>query len=207
MNKGTYLASPCRASSLPFWKTNSVTVPDYIRVVRDDLFTPEMAQGCKDEPYFKLYHGLDRVEQKAVPAGFKLISPTAAELSRHIEECYPQERASEEELSFFRRRPTYRPELWIALADSATAKIAASGIAEFDAEIGEGILEWIQVAPAYRRRGLGVYIVNELLVRLKPIADFVTVSGRIYNDTKPELLYKTCGFGSMAIWHVLERDP
>lgn len=92
-----------------------------------------------------------------------------------------------------------------AVVDSATEKIAASGIAELDAEIGEGVLEWIQVSPAYRRRGLGEAIVRELLGRLKPMADFVTVSGRMNNETRPELLYKKCGFGDMVIWHVLMR--
>lgn len=206
MNPNTYLAAPCRASSLPFWKTNSVAVPDFIRVVREDLLVPEMAQGCKDEPYFKLYHDLGRVEQKAIPTGFALISPSAPALSRHIEECYSEERAPEEDLLLYQKRALYRPELWIALIDSATGKIAASGIAEFDATIGEGVLEWIQVSPAYRRRGLGEYLVRELLTRLKPLADFVTVSGRINNETKPELLYKKCGFGSMVIWHVLIRQ-
>ena len=205
MNKETYITAPCRASSLPFWKTNCVKVPDFIRVVRDDQLTPEMLQSCRDEPYFKLCHDFRRIRQVTIPAGFKLITPTAAALSRHIEACYPEERASEEELLLCQNRAVYRPELWIALVDSATEKIAASGIAELDAEIGEGVLEWIQVSPAYRRRGLGEAIVRELLGRLKTMADFVTVSGRMNNETRPELLYKKCGFGDMVIWHVLMR--
>ena len=34
----------------------------------------------------------------------------------------------------------------------ALQKTVATGIAELDTRIGEGILEWIQVSPKYRRR-------------------------------------------------------
>ena len=205
--KKEYIANPCAASSLPFWKTAGISIPDNMLVVRDDMLSPEMLHGYKDEPYFKLCHVLNHVESKLIPAGFNLIPATISDFSRHIEECYAQEMAATEELSAYQKRPTYCPDLWIALADNATGRIAASGIAEYDAEIEEGILEWIQVTPAYRRRGLGEYVVNELLSRLKPMAKFVTVSGRVHNDTKPELLYKKCGFDNMVIWHVLTREP
>ncbi len=56
-----------------------------------------------------------------------------------------------------------------------TEKTAATGIAEFDVRIGEGILEWIQVSPEYRNRGLGAFVVNELLYRMQGKAGFVTV--------------------------------
>lgn len=42
----------------------------------------------------------------------------------------------------------------------------ASGIAEYDENTKEGIIEWVQVLPEYRRQGYGRMIVEELLHRL-----------------------------------------
>ena len=81
----------------------------------------------------------------------------------------------------------------------------ALGIADFDAEIKEGSLEWIQVLPGKRRMGLGKMIVNELLSRLKGKADFATVSGQIDNATNPEMLYRKCGFTGNDIWYVISN--
>ena len=36
MEKEVYLENPCKASSLPFWKTNLVKIPDNMKIVLDD---------------------------------------------------------------------------------------------------------------------------------------------------------------------------
>lgn len=59
-----------------------------------------------------------------------------------------------------------------------------------DREIGEGILEWIQVSRDYRGCGLGRYIVSELLWRMKDTADFATASGQCHNPNNPKVLYR-----------------
>lgn len=96
--------------------------------------------------------------------------------------------------------------LWIAVKDNLTEKTVATGIAELDTRIGEGILEWIQVSPKYRRMGLGAFVVNELLNRMKGKADFVTVSGEVKNRTNPLALYERCGFSEKVIWHILTKQ-
>ena len=48
-------------------------------------------------------------------------------------------------------------------------------------------------------------LVNELLTRLQGKADFVTVSGKVDNVTKPEMLYRKCGFKGDDIWHILTK--
>ncbi len=55
-------------------------------------------------------------------------------------------------------------------------------------------MEWIQVIQEYRKRNVGTSIVNQLLYRLSFKADFATVSGKVDNKTKPEKLYRKCGF-------------
>jgi hypothetical protein len=45
-------------------------------------------------------------------------------------------------------------------------------------------------------------IVNELIYRLSKIADFITVSGRVDNNSNPFRLYKSCGFVGNDIWYI-----
>ena len=129
-----------------------------------------------------------------------------ADFARHIRECYAEGGISEADLQRYTSHPVYDPSLWLAIKDKRTEKTAATGIAEFDARIGEGILEWIQVSPKYRRMGLGAFVVNELLYRMKGKADFVTVSGRVNNKENPLTLYERCGFSEKVIWHVLSKQ-
>ena len=95
--------------------------------------------------------------------------------------------------------------MWLAILHYKSGEIAATGIAELDCEIGEGILEWIQVLPKHRGQGLGKYVVSELLWRMKDYASFATVSGQCDNPNHPERLYRNCGFTGTDVWHVLRK--
>lgn len=204
MNPDDYKRDPCGASSLPFWKTNSISIPPSMMIVRDDRFT-DSTDSCCDTPYFKLVHQLHGVTSFMLPPGFSLVSADESSYAAHISRCYEKERVSADELTRYKDRPVYDPDLWIALKDNHIGEIAATGIAELDQSIREGVLEWIQVSPEYRRRGLGRFLVNELLFRMKGKADFVTVSGRMDHQTNPFALYRSCGFQDPVIWHVIQN--
>ena len=135
--------------------------------------------------------------------GFSVVSATIEEFVDHINSCYSDISISEQYLISYREHPVYDKYLWLAVKDNSINRIVASGIAEFDPEIREGALEWIQVTKEYRGKGLGKFIVNELLYRLKERADFVTVSGKTNNETNPEILYRKCGFTGADVWHIL----
>ena len=66
MDAKDYRADPCRASSLPFWKTEQVSVPENITILREDQFDASESRGA-DEPYFRLIHRLEGVERPVVP--------------------------------------------------------------------------------------------------------------------------------------------
>ena len=204
MNPEQYLSNPCKASSLPFWKTNLISLPPSMLVVRDDLF-PGLQEGSIDTLYFKLLHRLNALSPCTLPNGFSFTSVDEYSMAAHISHCYEEERVSVEELKQYKKRNVYSPELWIGLKENDSGKLVATGIAEFDQEIKEGVLEWIQVSPEFRRRGLGRFVVNELLTRLVKMADFVTVSGRMNNPNNPYALYLNCGFEAPVIWHVVRR--
>lgn len=198
-----YKKDPCGASSLPYWKTREYKAPDGIVIVREDGFFGVPA-GYGDEKYFKLVHRLKGLEKMPVPHGFTLAEPTEEELSRHIALCYEEERLSAEELIRRSQSPQFFEGLRIGLIDEA-GELAASGIAELDRETGEGVLEWIQVSPALRRRGLGSLLVSELLMRLAPYSEFVTVSGKAESPSSPRELYISRGFGEEVVWHVMRK--
>ena len=207
MDKAHYLHDPCGASSLPFWKTNNIFIPDDLLILReDDPRLQEDHAGYIDTPYFKLIHRMQGIEAPSLPEGYRFACPDERTLSEHIASCYEGERISEAQLAAYRLHPTYSPELWLAILDNSTGEIVASGIAELDRDVREGILEWIQVSPAHRRRGCGRIIVNELLFRLQGKAGFVTVSGKEDDPSSPRDLYEGCGFGGGVVWHVLRKS-
>lgn len=102
-----------------------------------------------------MIHTLKSIPEPVLPAEYELTSANADELASHIEACYESEGVTGAELHAYAQRPVYDAELWVAVRERKTGRIAASGIGELDGRIGEGVLEWIQTSPAHRRRGLG----------------------------------------------------
>jgi GNAT superfamily N-acetyltransferase len=161
------------------------------------------------ERYFRLSRDGAAIPQPWLPAGFGFApvalpsaAPAAADL---IGRCYVDLRPSSSTIEGWMHHATFSSDLWIWIVDTATRTPVALGIAELDTRIGEGALEWVQVLPDYRGRGLGAALVHELLRRLADRAAFVTVSGQVDNRSQPEALYRRCGFLGHDIWWVLRR--
>ena len=161
------------------------------------------------ERYFRLSHWGGAVPDLILPPGFKPApvvlpseAPVAADL---IGRCYRDLKPSASMVESWTSHPTFASDLWVWILDTSTGKPAALGIAELDARIGEGSLEWVQVLPAYRGRSLGRALVSELLRRLVDRTVFVSVSGQVDNVSHPEALYRHCGFQGEDIWWVLRR--
>lgn len=205
MNLEQYLQNPCAASSLPYWKAVQTAVPENMLIQHDRHFCADCLTDFIDEPYFRLYHDLQTLRAAILPDGFRLCQASPADYAAHINECYGSVSITEEEIKSYFQHSVYSAALWIAVQERNSQKIVATGIAELDEQVGEGILEWIQVSPAYRGLGLGTYVVSELLTRIAQRAKFATVSGQINNPSKPERLYRKCGFQGKDLWHVLKR--
>lgn len=207
MKKDEYILNPVKSSSLSYWKTNEIRVPKNMKVINEYDFTDNLLEKYNFELYFKLiYYPKKSFKHKyelSKNIVFKNISIN--EFSEHINNCYDNEGVTVEELITYMHRPVYDDNLWICLYDIVKNKIVVTGIAEFDNGVKEGYLEWIQVSKEYRKKGFGKIIVWELLNRLNEKSDFVTVSGKVDNVFKPELLYESCGFRDKVLWYVLKE--
>lgn len=205
MTKEQYLGNPCRAASIPYWKAACITVPDNMQILHDSEFDAELLKRYIDEPYFRLQHRMLEVKPVSLPEGYSLYEASIPEFVEHINSCYTDIGITISEMQSYLTREQYSPGLWLAVREDWKGKIVATGIAELDSEIGEGILEWIQVSKDHRRHGLGSYLVLELLWRMRKAARFVTVSGKCKNPDYPEELYRKCGFCGNDVWHVLRE--
>lgn len=203
-----YLSNPCAISSLPYWKANSITVPDNMMILHNKDYRDDLLSDYSDEKYFRLYHDLKKINNHSVK-GFEIVTAKKDDLSIIVDiinKSYIDMLANYEQFESYTKTPVYNFDLWIMIKDISSDNYIGCGIADFDSETKELILEWIQVLPEYRRKGVGKLIVNELLNRGKSIANFATVSGKVDNATKPESLYRKCGFTGDDVWHVLGKN-
>ena len=199
-----YIKNPCRSSSIPYWKQRTIKVPDNIKIVHNDEYNFADFNGYIDEPYFRLYHDLQsvqRIERNDIDIVVVTddMMDTVADI---INKSYNDLSVTKEQMESYMQTPVYCSDLWILLKDKSGTYVAC-GIADYDKEANEMILEWIQVIPSCRGRGYGQYIVNELLSRAQGQAKFATVSGKVNNATLPEKLYRKCGFTGNDVWHIL----
>ncbi|KUH33402.1 hypothetical protein APY94_06150 [Thermococcus celericrescens] len=161
-------------------------------------------------PYFRLIHKNQKIKETKPPQGFRIAN---VDIKREIDivadiikKCYEDINVNPEIVKSWTKHPVFDPNLWIWVIDSEKNTPAGLGIAEFDPTIREGSLEWIQVLPEYRGKGIGKTIVLELLRRLQDRAAFTTVSGEVNNKTKPEIIYRRCGFQGNDVWWLLIKN-
>lgn len=201
-----YLADPCGTLSIPYWKWKDLPIPPGIEIVHHSRFREEMAEGRAHNRFFRLIHLLRDIPRLGPPPGVALapVAPErAGELAGMINRCYLYSGVSvaEEEVRGWTASRVYRPELWIgAFADGA---LVGSLIGEFDPEAGEAVIEWLQVLPEHRGRGIAAALTARALETMAAFADFATVSGECDNPTQPEAVYRTCGFSGDDVWHIL----
>lgn len=160
------------------------------------------------ERYFRLIHHHHTSESKIqenyyvkevnLPSEIPMVSDL-------ICRCYTDIKPSAEKVLEWTTHEVFDPNLWVWMMDKNDSLPVGLGIAEFDASINEGSIEWLQVLPSHRNRGLGKALVNELINRLRPKAHFTTVSGKLDNESAPEKLYRSCGFEGNDIWYVLRK--
>jgi ribosomal protein S18 acetylase RimI-like enzyme len=174
-----------------------------------EYYRPHLGRSfSRSRAYFRLVWRGGSADPR-LPAGFRFSEAQAEyeaeQAAELIARCYPDIHPSAETVLGWTKHPVFDPRLWVWAWDEARRQPAGLGIAEFDPTVREGSLEWIQVLPEYRGLGIGQALVRELLRRMKGKAAFVTVSGEVDNQTRPEQLYRRCGFTGTDICWLLEK--
>lgn len=202
-----YLNNPCGTLSIPYWKSKRITIPPDMKILHDRDFSSDILSEYTDEKYFRLYHSLKEIP-KIITDDFKITTATRRDIKtivQIINDSYTDISVNKELIKSYTKTPVYNENLWIMIKEKATKKYVGCGLADYDAETKELILEWIQVLPEYRCKKIGQLIVTELLFRMKGVADFATVSGKVDNATTPEALYRKCEFVGNDVWHILHK--
>lgn len=202
-----YIENPCGTLSIPYWKAKTFKLPKHMKIVHEDDFNDSYLLDYKDVPYFRLVHPMGDISEKVDDRyGIKTASILDIETIVHIiNKSYVDIQVTHDQIQSYTDTEVYREDLWILVYDTDTNEVVGCGIADFDKEVEEGVLEWIQVLPEHRHKGVGRIVVNELLYRMRDTTKFVTVSGQVHNGSNPEGLYRKCGFTGADIWHILYK--
>ena len=202
-----YLNNPCGTLSIPYWKAKNITIPPDMKILHDKDFNAEILSDYTEEKYFRLYHNLKEIP-RVITNDFEITTATRKDIKaivQIINDSYTDISVNKDLIQSYTKTHVYNEVLWIMVKEKATGKYVGCGIADFDTEAKELILEWIQVLPQYRGKKIGQLIVTELLFRMESVAAFATVSGKVDNMTKPEALYRKCGFVGNDVWHILHK--
>ncbi|MCB2214280.1 GNAT family N-acetyltransferase [bacterium] len=179
---------------------------DFALVHQSCLPTFASRKFSRQEPYFRIIHKAPPPDYNCPPGfHYETAAPgeQASAIAGLIRDCYDDINVDESTVLAWRDTPAFAPDLWIWVLEDATGRPAALGIADLDPTVPEASLEWIQVHPDFRGKGLGKAIVASLLRQVKGRADFTSVSGQVDNRTRPESLYRRCGFTGSDIWWLL----
>lgn len=200
-----YKKNPCKASSIPYWKAKSLTIPTNMKIIHNDKFNENLLNNYFDKKYFRLIHKLTQISNfDATGIDFEVIQPNRTNELVDMINCsytHSEIRVSADYVNSLTSTHVYCPELWIgAVLDG---KLIGSIICDFDIEVSEAVIEWLQVIPEYRSRGIASALICKALKTISRFADFATVSGECDNITNPEGVYRHCGFEGKDVWHIL----
>ncbi len=203
-----YLANPCKSLSLPYWKAKLNKTPENLLIIHNDDFSPILLDEYTDEKYFRLYHNLKNISNTANTDDYTIVTATENDIETIvsvINHSYTDLQVTYSQIESYTKVTVYNENFWILVNENRTGRCVGCGIADYDKEVKELILEWIQVLPNYRNKGIGQAIVNELLSRARSFAEFATVSGKIESLANPERLYRKCGFVGDDVWHIMRK--
>lgn len=174
-----YKRDHCSLLSIPYWKSKIITVPDNIKIIHDRDFDSGLLADYGDTRYFRLKHDLRNIPKRSIGEyRLETIRPDGfGGLADMINKSYAHSRISvcEEDIKGWTDSSSYCPGLWIGAYDGG--RLIGSIISEYDSEVGEGIIEWLQVLREYRGKGIACELICRSLEIMSGFAEFATVSG------------------------------
>lgn len=213
-----YVRNPCDYSALPYWKEVTFYKPANIQVYHENEWG-QLSESTKEafnkvDKFFRIKHPLEQIHMQGLPKSFQFrtFDPNnEKDFDRALEIIrlsYANIDITKDKLKEYTKSEVYENDLWIFIDEINNGKNipVAFGMADLDSSMNEGILEWIQVLPEYRGKGLGKSLVSKLLMRMKGKAKFATVSGDCNNTSEPINLYRKSGFIGDSIWYIAYKN-
>ena len=117
MEKEVYLVNPCKTSSLPFWKTNQISIPENMKIVLEENLHSVNVQKYIDEKYFKLVHRMNDIEKPVLSNRYEVRVCAVSEYAKHITVCYDDIGISVEDLEEYQSHAVYDSNLCIAVKE------------------------------------------------------------------------------------------
>ncbi|MCK5388046.1 MAG: GNAT family N-acetyltransferase [Candidatus Izimaplasma sp.] len=209
ITKEQYLNNPCRTLAIPYYKYISMPKRNNPRVVNDMDFSEKKAVSRNHQRFFRLIHNMSDILNTNLN-GFSFVKVNIEKdisiIVRIINNSYTDIKVTKEKILNLTKIAVFLNDLWIFIRDDKSNEYVGLGIADYDHNCNEVILEWIQVLPEYRKKGLGKNLILHILKTAPKDAMFATVSGDYDNPTNPQGLYLKCGFTGNNIWHVIWKE-
>ena len=125
-----------------------------MKIVHECGFDASDLKSYWDERYFRLYRDMKNIGITKAD-GFLIETVDQNDLANVVEvinRSYTDLSVTLEQIEGYTQTSVYDRNLWVLVREEQTGICVGCGIADFDAEIGELILEWIQVLPDYRKK-------------------------------------------------------
>lgn len=203
-----YRKDPASSLSLPLWKHKTIQLPENWCILHERQVTPDDIRSAQVERFFRLVHTLENLKEPMLPEGFTIRTLTKDDdeaLVEQINRAYESQgiSVSMSDLKEWRSRVVYDESLWFGIFKEDT--LVASLIMERDLEVGEAVIEWLQVTQEFLGKGLAKSILRYGLKQSSNQDDFVTVSGSLDNPSNPIHVYRSVGFVGEDIWYVIKK--
>lgn len=187
-----------------------------LALIHQDFLDPATVAGFNTlrTGYYRLSHDLQSLPEESLPEGFSLVpvkmdgamvDTVAAFIAQHSD-------SGDDSLAVVQGwvdAPVFASKLWLWVMDAANNQPVGLAVAALDPTYREAVIEWVQVHPDFRKRGLGKALVTALLRRIQAegSADFVTASGEVTVEERdePGQFFRHCGFTGTDVWWLLSR--
>lgn len=177
-------------------------------LIHQDFLDPPTVAGFKAwESRYRLIYRPETSTEVSLPDGYRFQAAVdsaggVAALQGHVAQA---ENPALDFAQDWLNSPAFAPDLLLWLLDERNEQPVGLGVALLDSDLGEAVIEQVQIVEAYRGRGLGRALVQELLRRIGTRASFTTVSGIVEDRDNPGAFFRHCGFAGDDVWWWLRR--
>ena len=79
-----YKDNPCGVLSIPYWKNKYIEIPPNMKILHENDFRHSNHSEYMDEPYFRLYHSLEKIDAIALD-GISIVTAKQDDIPLFVE--------------------------------------------------------------------------------------------------------------------------